>query len=171
MPVLFGSEIASRKLKNHNQAVELAKLGLLSHPNDPQLLNNIAYYLCLQDKIEDAGDYLEKVRKEDLSGKNIHGICLTAIRGLYFFRKGFHEKGRQLYLESIQMAQDKGDVYLNALAFVNYVREEILVGTEDISELIPSLDKIAKYYEGKDISNDAKEVMEQYNKRVNLTPP
>lgn len=171
MPVLFGSEIASRKLKDHNQAVELAKLGLLSHPNDPQLLNNIIYYLCLQDKMEDAGGYLEKVRKEDLNAKNIHGICLTATRGLYYFRKGIHEMGRQLYLESIKMAQDKGDVYLNALALVNYAREEILVGTEDISELIPSLAKIAKYYEGKDISNDAKEVMEQYNNRLNHTAP
>src|SRR5690606_21330528 len=34
MSLLFGSEVASRKLKDHNQAAEISKLGLLSHPND-----------------------------------------------------------------------------------------------------------------------------------------
>ena len=37
---------AFNKLKDNLQAVEIAKLGLLSHPNDPHLLNNIIYSLC-----------------------------------------------------------------------------------------------------------------------------
>mgnify|MGYP001377336819 CR=1 FL=1 len=159
MSVLFGSEIASRKLKDHNQAVDVAKLGLLSHPNDPHLLNNITYYLCLQNKLEEAIEYLEKVKKDDINSRSANGICLTATRGLYYFRKGSPEIGRQLYFESMKMSQEIGDTYLNALAFVNYAREEILIGTDDLTSIIPNLEKISKYYEGKDISNDAKEIL------------
>lgn len=168
MPVLFGSEIASRKLKDHNKAVEITKLGLLSHPNDPHLLNNIAYYLCLQNKMDEASKYLDKVKKEDFTEKNVIGICLTATRGLYFFRKGLHDLGRQLYLDSMRMAKDKDDIYLSSLAIVNYVREEILIGTEDISEAIPSLYKIAKRFDGKDIATDAIELIGKYNQKQSI---
>lgn len=165
MAVLFGNEIASSKLKDHNQAVEIAKLGLISHPNDAHLLNNIIYSLCLQNKIEEAEEYLKSVRKEDMLAKNENGICLTATRGLYLFRKGFHDIGRQLYLESIQMAQESGNVYLNSLALVNYIREEILLGEEDLTEIIPHLNRIAKHYEGKDIADDANEVLELFHNK------
>ena len=94
--------------------------------------------------------------------KNENGICLTATRGLYFFRKGLHDIGRQLYLESIQMAKDSGNVYLNSLALVNYIREEILLGEEDLTEIIPHLNLIAKHYEGKSIADDANEVLELF---------
>lgn len=167
MSVLFGNEIASSKLKDHNQAVEIAKLGLISHPNDAHLLNNIIYSLCLQDKTVEAEKYLNSVRKEDMSAKNETGICLTATRGLYLFRKGYHDIGRQLYLESIQMAKETGNVYLNSLALVNYIREEILLGTKDVTEIVPNLHRIAKYYEGKDIADEANEIIELFHKKSN----
>lgn len=164
MAVLFGNEIASIKLKDRNQAVEVAKLGLLSHPNDAHLLNNIIYSLCLQNKLEEAEKYLNYVKKEDINSRSITGICLTATRGLYLIRKGFHDIGRQLYLESMKISQEEGNSYLHALALVNYIREEILIGEEDVTEIIPNLHKIAKYYEGKDISNEATEVIDLYNR-------
>lgn len=73
--------------------------------------------------------------------------------------------GRQLYLESIQMSKISGNEFLNSLALINYIREEILVGTEEVAEIIPNLDRIAKHYEGKDIADQAKEVIELYNKK------
>lgn len=164
MSVLFGYQIASNKLKDRNQAVEVAKLGLLSHPNDPLLLNNIIYSLSLQNKFDEAEKYLRDVKKEDINSRNNHGICLTATRGLYLFRKGYHDIGRQLYLESMKMAKEEGKTYLNSLALINYVREEILVGSEDISEIIPNLYNIVKQNEGENIAEDAKEVIELYNK-------
>jgi tetratricopeptide (TPR) repeat protein len=165
MSVLFGNEIAHRKLKDHNQAVEIAKLGLISHPNDAQLLNNIIYSLCIQDKILEAEKYLSRVRKSDMSLTNNIGICLTATNGLYFFRKGFHEMGRHLYRKSIKMAIDSGNGYLHSLALINYLREEIFLGKEDISEIIPNLNRIAKHYEGNDIGDEANEIIDLFNSR------
>jgi tetratricopeptide (TPR) repeat protein len=165
MSVLFGNEIASSKLKDHNQAVEIAKLGLISHPNDPQLLNNIIYSLCVQNKMEDAEKYLSSVRKEDMSSNDDSGICLTATKGLYFFRKGYHEMGRQLYLESIKMAKETGSNYLNSLALVNFIREELLLGQEDVTPIIPNIERIAKHYTGRNISEDANEVIELFKRK------
>lgn len=162
--VLFGNEIASRKLKDHNTAVEVAKLGLISHPNDAHLLNNIIYSLCLQNKTDEAKRYLEMVKKEDMHTNNDTAICLTATRGLLVFRQGFHEVGRQLYLESMKMSKANGNNYLNSLALINYIREEILLGVEDVSEIIPNLEQIAKYYKGKDIAEEANEVITLYKK-------
>ncbi len=164
MAVLFGNEIASSKLKDHNQAVEIAKLGLISHPNDAHLLNNIIYSLCLQNKTDEAQQYLDSVKRDDFYSNTETAICLTATQGLLFFRKGYHELGRQLYLQSIQMSKDSDNVYLNSLALINYIREEILVGKEDVSDIMPNLDRIVKHYEGKDIAVEANEVIELFHK-------
>ncbi len=162
--VSFGNEIASSKLKDHNQAVEIASLGLISHPNDAHLLNNIVYSLCLQDKTEDARKYLNSVKKEDMNSKNETGICLTATRGLFSFRVGLHEEGRNLYYKSIQMAKESGNLYLNSLAIVNYIREEFLLGVVDVTEAIPILEKIAKHpkLNGKDIVEEANDVIKLF---------
>jgi tetratricopeptide (TPR) repeat protein len=163
--VLFGNEIASRKMKDHNEAVAVAKLGLVSHPNDAHLLNNIIYSLCLQNKTDEAKIYLDMVKKEDHNVTNDTAICLTATRGLYYFRIGFHDIGRQLYLESMKMSNASGNIYLNSLALINFIREEILIGEEDVSEIIQNLHIIAKHYDGKDIAEDANEVISLYNNK------
>lgn len=169
MAVLFGNEIASSNLKDQNQAVEIAKLGLLSHPNDAHLLNNIIYSLCLQDKTDEAEKYFTKIKKEDLNSKKGIGICLTATKGLYLIRKGFPDMGRELYLDSMKMAKEDGDTYLNSLALVNFTREEILLGTESVSDIMPNIDKIIKHYPGKNIAEEAKEVKELFAKhKTNL---
>lgn len=166
MAVLFGNEIASRKLKDFNQAGEIAKLGLLSHPNDAHLLNNIIYSLCLQNKLDEADKYLKDVKKEDLNSNSFSGICLTATRGLLYFRKGYHDLGRKYYFESMTMAKTENNSYLSSLAFINYVREEILIGNKEMSEAMPDLDKIIKAnIKNEDIQNDAKDVIELYKKK------
>lgn len=164
MGILFGNEVASRKLKDDNQAVEIAKLGLLSHPNDPHLLNNIIYSLCIQNKIEEANQFLNDVRKEDLSSSNFSGICLTATRGLLAFRSKNYELGRKLYIESIEIANFENNAYLSSLAFINYIREEIFANEHDVSDAIPRLEAISKNNIGKDIANDANEVIQLFRR-------
>ncbi|OXG06184.1 hypothetical protein BC749_102156 [Flavobacterium araucananum] len=163
--VLFGNEVASRKLRDNNQAVEIAKLGLISHPHDPHLLNNIIYALSLQNKLNEADHFLKKIKKEDLNSRNYIGICLTATTGLLYFRKGFHDLGRKYYAEAIKISSEEKLTYLNSLAIINYIREEILIG-ENVQEAIPTIDKIVKNNVGKDIAEDAKEVLELYKKSI-----
>ena len=162
--VLFANDIAIHKLKDHNVAVDVAKLGLDSHPNDAQLLNNIIYSLCLQNKLEEADTFFKKVNREDINSISDNAICLTATRGLYYFRKGIPDAGRNFYFEAMQMAKELGKTYLNSSAFVNYAREEILQGEENFSEFIPRLNEIIKHYNGKDIADDARDVIDLFYK-------
>jgi tetratricopeptide (TPR) repeat protein len=164
--VIFGNEIAYSKLKDHDLAVEIAKAGLVSHPNDIQLINNIVYSLCLQDKVDEAEKYLLKVKKEDLSVNKIHQICLTASKGLFCFRKGFKDEGRLLYFEAMKISKEVNNLYLNSSAYVNYCREEVLVNEIDCSTLIPRLEEIIKYYPSLEIANDATNVIALYKKNV-----
>ncbi len=123
--ILFGSEIAANNMNNHNDAAALYKAGLTAHPNDPQMLNNIVYSLCLENNLIEAEKYLPKLKlgsKENIQ----HQICKTATRGLYYYRKGLAEFGRNLYFEAIEKAAESNNQNLASIAFVNYVREELL---------------------------------------------
>lgn len=126
--ILFGSEIASNNLENQDEAVALYRAGLTSHPNDKQMLNNIVYSLCLMNKVEEAEKYLEKYRRQNTGNNILHDVCYTATRGLYNFRKGYHDIGRALYMESITMASEAKEQKLANIAFVNYIREEAISG-------------------------------------------
>lgn len=140
--ILFGSEIASNNLENQDEAVSLYKAGLTSHPNDKQMLNNIVYSLCLINKVDEAEKYIEKYKHQN-TGNNIHhDICYMATKGLYNFRKGYHDIGRALYMESIKMASEAKEQRLANIAFVNYIREEVISGNNienDVKEKVLEL--------------------------------
>ncbi len=159
-PIMFGSEIASKNLKNHDLAVDIAKLGLISHPEDSQIINNIAYSLCILNKINEAEKFLNKVPKDTSKISDVSSICLIATKGLLNIRKGNIEEGRYQYLESMQSAKDKGLEYLYDLALINYYREEKQLNQMDISKLTPKIEKIATKYPELTISDEAKELLD-----------
>lgn len=164
LAVLYGNEVASRKLRDEAQAIEIAKLGLLSHPNDAHLINNIIYGLCILNKTDEAEKYFNLIKKDD--EKESTEICLTATRGLWFFRKGLHDLGRKFYLEAINMAKEINSKYYTSVAYINYLREEMLIG-EDIADAIPQLEQIMKNTDNDDVRSDAEEVLKLYLKNKN----
>ena len=164
-PLLFANNIASRKLKNHDLAFKFVKLGLVSHPRDSQLLNNIIYSLCVQNKLDEAGQYLEKVNSSDFNKNNSNGICLTATKGLFYFRLGDPINGRKFYYDALSRSKSINNKKLNSLALINYVREELIFNQIDISFLIPKLEKIIRYYQSEDLAEEAREILELYNKK------
>lgn len=164
-PVLFGNNIALNKLRNHEIAIEIGKLGLLSHPHDPHLLNNIIYSLCLNNNIQEAELLFQKVDKSDLTSKSVHNICLLATQGLLNYRKGNPEQARILYLEAMELAKETGHKSYISKALVNMTREEILLGEQDMSDAIPKLKDISKKTEDEDLRNDIQEVLDLYNKK------
>lgn len=166
--ILFGNEVAARNLHDNKQAVEIAKLGLLSHPNDPHLLNNIIYALCLDNELDEAEKYLNLVKKEDLNSKNYSGICLTATRGLLLFRQGNPEAGRALYQDVMTVTKEQDNQYYNSLALINYVREEVIIGNKEISSLIPSLEKIIANNKDSYLASEGSEVLNLFKKRFKL---
>ena len=128
------------------------------------MLNNIIYSLCLQNKTDEADLFFQKIKKEDLNSRDFSGICLTATRGLLYFRKGYHDLGRKYYEEAIKIANEEKQTYFSSLAFINYIREEILIG-EDAKDALPTLDKIIRSNIGKEIADDAKDVIDLYKKK------
>lgn len=166
--VLFGSDIATHKLKDNAKAVEIAKLGLVSHPNDHQLLNNIVYYLCLDNKVEEAQKEFDRIKINQLEDSDINKVCITATKGLLNFRKGKTELGRKFYLESMQLAKEINNSYLSSLAFVNYSREEVLRNEEDLKLFVPKLLEIRKNTINEDIASLADEVIESIQRKNNF---
>ena len=71
------------------------------------------------------------------------------------------------YRDAIALSQETGNKYLYSSAIVNYVREEIIVGEIDISELIPRVKDIEQYYTmiDDDLGKKAKYVVDLYQRR------
>lgn len=140
-PILFASNLASTVLKEHDKAILFLNAGLISHPNDPQILNNLAYSLALENKSDEAFDCLNKIRNES-SLDDITEVCVKATRGLAFFRSGFPDIGRQLYLEAIEQTRIIKDQELNWIAILNLAREELLINSEFVGQVMEAVSKI-----------------------------
>lgn len=139
--ILFAGEIAANSLDDHEEAAYLYKAGLTSHPRDPQMVNNLIYSLCLKNNLIEAEKFLNvypSIEKVDVQNR----ICFTATKGLYFFRKGFHDLGRQYYLEAMEIASNSENQKLANQAFVNYVREEVLALGNLDKELINKVNEL-----------------------------
>jgi tetratricopeptide (TPR) repeat protein len=139
-PIMLGAHVASVMLDDYASAAKFSQAGLLSHPNDPQLLNNLAYALALANKPDKALAEIEKTRGQEIEPKS--KICLTATEGLAYFRKGEIERGRNLYKEAIDSAGTLGDDSFLAHALLNYVREEILIAREIPEALMNRIERL-----------------------------
>ena len=158
-PVMMGSCVADL-LNNKNLAITFLKKGLMSNSNDCQLLNNIAYYYALENNLDEANKYIEKIDNK-LVGE-VDGICITATKGLIKFREKDFEGGRELYLRAIDRTTVSRNKELNYKAILNYTREEIMAKSDYIE---PAMNLI---YEMKDIDNMSIEIKKLHSEVVEL---
>jgi tetratricopeptide (TPR) repeat protein len=140
--IVFGYDIALHKLGDYKRASNIGKMGLISHPNDPFLLNNIMYTLSLNNEHQEADLLYSKIKSTKLKRSNPTNICLIATKGLISYRQGNQEKGKKLYLEAIEIAKDFKNDELANLALINFAREEIRYSGEYDIEVINKLKKI-----------------------------
>lgn len=162
-PIMFGSNLASTILKDQAKSIAFLNAGLISHPHDPQLINNLAYALALDDNPKEAFIQLDKIRNE-IENDEITKICLTATKGLTFFRSGLPDIGRQMYLDAIEQTRDIQNQELNWIAILNYVREEIRIGSEYVESLMDAVSKIPTESDEIVIRTLRNDVIEQYKK-------
>jgi hypothetical protein len=165
-PVMFGSYIASIFKDDHLSSRNFLKAGLYSHPYDPQILNNLAYSLALENKLDDAYSYLNKIRSHHVMNDTTK-ICLTATKGLLYYRKGYVDFGRTFYLDAIKQTKSIRNKYLNNLAILNFAREEILRKSKYAEKLMNSVYKIPDDLIDRDINKLKKEVINLYDKNKN----
>lgn len=158
-PVMMGSCVADL-LNNKNLAITFLKKGLMSNSNDCQLLNNIAYYYALENNLDEANKYIERIDHK-LVGE-VDGICITATKGLIKFREKDYECGRELYLRAIDSTTMLRNKELNYKAILNYTREEIMAKSDHIE---PAMNLIS---EMKDIDNMSIEIKKLHSEVVEL---
>lgn len=142
IPIVFGSHIARTHLNDHEEAIALGRIGLISHPNDVILLNNLVYSLCILGKLAEAEELLNK--NESLFKTEHENVYWTATKGLFYFRKGLIDIGRYFYREAIEQARALKNRLVFNLAVVHYTREEVLAKSEMTEVLLNQLDDLTK---------------------------
>lgn len=166
-PIILGSNIATIFLNNSPIGRKILQAGLISHPNDAQIINNLSYSFALEDKIKEAEDQMNRIKKTSLINETTR-ICLTATQGLISFRKGEITKGRELYLKAIAESKKIGNEYYNWSAILNYAREEIKAGLskfEFVKELLGKIPDNTKYPEVNKLKENVIELIPYNRKR------
>ena len=124
-PVLMASHVASVVLDDFASAQSFCQAGLLASSDNPRLVNDYAYALALDDKPEEALKVLDEVPLSSV-GEVRERVCLTATRGLAYFRSGRIAEGREMYTAAMADAKTVKDLTFRQIAVLSYVREELL---------------------------------------------
>jgi Tfp pilus assembly protein PilF len=129
--VLMGTRIANHYILDHHLSSKFSRAGLVSHPNDALLSNNLAYSLACLNKTDEAQSFINRPLTNHSEATD---ICITATKGLIFFRKGFWDTGRLYYREAYQKAKETNFDVLANLAAINYAHEELLIKSPEVDK-------------------------------------
>jgi tetratricopeptide (TPR) repeat protein len=139
-PVVMASHIASSIIFKPEVAIPVLKRGLDSHPNDPLIINNLAYSLALNNSTGEATKYLSLIKTAEIEDET--RVCLKATEGLIEFRKGNHDLGRNLYKSAIEATKKLSNKYYLWISTLNYAREELLINSSYVPEVMTLINKI-----------------------------
>jgi Tfp pilus assembly protein PilF len=130
----LASYVASNGLRDWQLGEQFARRGLRANPGNRMLLNNLAYCLLEQDRVEEARDVLSHLRLSETHGQE--EMAALATHGLLAFRSGDPATGRRLYERAIAKAKSLGLPDRHAFASVLLAREEIRAGTPEAAEAL-----------------------------------
>ena len=133
-PATLGSFVASVALQDFDGAERIAGFGLKANPDDPTLLNNLAFSLASQNKLIEARAAFARIQRQSLQPET--EIVVTATEGLLHFRAGDPERGRALYQKTMEEAGRTQQHRLRALASVFLAREENLTGSDNAAAAV-----------------------------------
>jgi tetratricopeptide (TPR) repeat protein len=136
-PVLFGSCVAVSILEDYRSSERIIEVGLRANPDEPILLNNLAFGYAsagLIDKAEQKFSKIDFSRIREVSEE----VAITATQGLLFFRRGYQKEGRTLYRRAIEHARKLGLKSSIAIASIYLAREEILSESDEVEKAIES---------------------------------
>lgn len=164
-PIDFGFTIASSLLNDQEKAIKIVKAGLISHPKKNRLVNNLAYALALNNEPEKALEQLRSIENQKSQNRSTD-VCITATKGLAYFRKGEIEKGRRLYLSAMEEANESGSQELKWKAILNYAREEALINSEHSKAISSQINKIEPQEHERDLIALKEDVLKIYDKNA-----
>lgn len=128
-PAALGSFIAAVTMEDHLEAIAILRRGLISNPNEPLLLNNLAYSLACLGKTQEAEQYLQRIaiRSDDPARESL-SITKAATAGLVEYRKGNSDLGRALYRKAHESALASGQERLRGRVVMFFALEEVRAG-------------------------------------------
>lgn len=136
-PVISCSFIACAITEDYELAKKICKIGLLSNPNDTVILNNLAYASLKSGDIETAGSVLAHIKMLGYNSLDINGqIIATATLGLYLFRTGNLDMGRDYYNKAILKAKEIKQNELMVYAAIHLAMEEIFAKTSHVETIM-----------------------------------
>lgn len=145
-PIYLGGNIATDFLDIYKEAFDFSINALSNHKDDAGLINNIAYAAILDGDKENAQKYLNLQLSKCKT--NEEKIVYFATKGLYEFRFGKLDLGKESYVNSFELANSiNSKLYPKVLAY--YYRELDRAG--DIIEKDIVRQKILKH---KDFASD-----------------
>jgi tetratricopeptide (TPR) repeat protein len=121
-PAAFGSCVAEMGLRDLNLSVQFAAVGRRANPQDPTLINNLAYAQVEQGEIDAAAATLRLIPAPPLA--DAAGVSWRATEGLLAYRRGDRLVGRQRYREAIAAAKSLNLHERRAMASLMLAREE-----------------------------------------------
>jgi tetratricopeptide (TPR) repeat protein len=144
-PAEIGSHAATLTSENYILAELFCRSGLVANPKDPSLLNNLAFALANQGKLEEAEKIINQVDFTNIG--NPVKVALNATEGLLRFRQGNILAGKEKYLKAISLANESRLADYELRAAIHYSMEMLRVGLFTKSEAInfPEPDKRITY--------------------------
>jgi tetratricopeptide (TPR) repeat protein len=125
-PAQEGSFLACEILRDYKLGQNFSSRGLRANPKDPILLNNLAFALTMDNKLNEAVSQLERAKR--LADKDRDRIFLTATEGLLHYRQGRIAEGAQYYMQVLGQALSMKDRNLIQLAYLHFCYEEVRIG-------------------------------------------
>lgn len=137
-PCILGSFLTGLVLDDHAKSRWFAEYGLVAHPSNLVLLNNLAVALINLGDYTEAHKALTKAERVPKTARD--HVVLFATRGLFEYRAGSIERGRQMYLAASARAKsipdsDDGKM-LNHMATVFQAMEEASLKKTDVEETL-----------------------------------
>jgi Flp pilus assembly protein TadD len=132
-PAILGSYVLAVIKQDYRKSLEMTCRGLIANPDDFTLINNYAYAATLANDLKNAKNKFSKIDQATLDKRN--KIVWLATSGLINYREELPEQGRQLYLQSMELAKAEGEAKLACMALANFAAEEIRINSNESEQI------------------------------------
>lgn len=141
-PAILGSFLAGTAQEDFKKAEAIARRGLIANPNEPTLINNIAFSQASAGNVEGARRTIDQFPKHDLTPEQ--ETALTATMGLIEFRAGNPIEARAKYQEAIEFARAHKLSSHLLRASIHYAREELRLDPSKAKSAIEEVANITR---------------------------
>jgi tetratricopeptide (TPR) repeat protein len=140
-PAVLATYIASTIFEDYQTSIDIANRSLVPNPDNPILLNNLAFAYAEVGNLLQAQRALDKVDGGNAAPAD--RVCLLATQGLIHYRQGLREMGRTFYRRAIELAAKEKLKRHHAEAFVHFALEEIRSHSLDTGEVVSAAESTA----------------------------